>query len=102
MITIKKSFQNKYNNLDEKKVTDNKTFWKTIKPFLSNKIVSREKVTLREEDDIIESDITQVLIQDFVREGGSLAPKIYRGVQRRENSWGSSRRVWRHAPPEKF
>ena len=79
-----------------------KTFWKTIKPFLSNKIVSREKVTLREEDDIIESDITQVLIQDFVREGGSLAPKIYRGVQRRENFWGSSRRVWRHAPPEKF
>ena len=77
MITIKKSFQNKYNNLDEKKVTEIKTFWKTIKPFLSNKIVSREKVTLREEDDIIESDITQVLIQDFVREGGSLAQKIY-------------------------
>ena len=26
MITIKKSFQNKYNNLDEKKVTDNQNF----------------------------------------------------------------------------
>ena len=33
-----------YSNLDEKKVTDNKTFWKTIKPFLSDKTVSKEKV----------------------------------------------------------
>ena len=30
----------------EKKVTDNNTLWKTIKPFLSDKIVSREKLTL--------------------------------------------------------
>ena len=73
-----------FSNLDEKKVADNKTFWKTIKRFLSNKIVSREKVTLMEEDEIVENDITQALIQDFVREGGWLAPKIYRGAQRRE------------------
>ena len=46
-----------YSNLDEKKVTDNKTFWKTIKPFFSDKIVSRVKVTLIEEDEIVESDI---------------------------------------------
>ena len=45
-----------YSNLDEKDVTDNKTFWKTIKPFLSDKIVSREKITLIEEDEIVESD----------------------------------------------
>ena len=46
----------KQSNLDEKNVTDNKTFWKTIKPFLSDKIVSREKITLIEEDEIVESD----------------------------------------------
>ena len=33
-----------YSNLDEKKVTGTKTFWKTIKPFLSDKTVSKEKV----------------------------------------------------------
>ena len=71
MITTKESFQNKellyilvrkskklyYNNLDRKKVTDNQTYCKTIKPFLSDKIVSREKLTLIEDDKIIESDI---------------------------------------------
>ena len=34
------------------------SFWNTIKPLLSDKIVSREKVTLIEEDEIVESDIT--------------------------------------------
>ena len=31
-----------YSTLDAKKVTDNKTFWKIIKPFQSNKILSTE------------------------------------------------------------
>ena len=58
MITIKESFQNKaitvrlllenpksYSTLDEKKVRENKTFWKTIKPFLFDKIALKNKVT---------------------------------------------------------
>ena len=53
---VRKSKKLYYSNLDEKNVTDNKTFWKTIKPFLSDKIVSREKITLIEEDEIVESD----------------------------------------------
>ena len=59
---VRKSKKLQYSNLDEKKITDDKTFWKTIKPFLSNKIVSREKVTLIEEDEIIESDINTARI----------------------------------------
>ena len=58
MSFVRKSKKLYYSNLDEKKVTDNKTFWKNIKPVLSKKIVSREKVTLIEEDEIVESDIT--------------------------------------------
>ena len=46
MSLFRKSKKLYYSDLDEKKVTDNKTFWKSIKPFLSDKIVSREKVTL--------------------------------------------------------
>ena len=59
---VRKSKKLYYSNLDEKKVTDNKTSWKTIKPFLSHKIVSREKVTLIEEDEIVESDINTAQI----------------------------------------
>ena len=53
---VRKSKKLYHSNLDEKNVTDNKTFWKTIKPFLSDKVVSREKITLIEEDEIVESD----------------------------------------------
>ena len=31
-------------NLNEKYITENKTFWQTIKPFLSEKIKSRKKL----------------------------------------------------------
>ena len=43
-----------------KKVTNNKA--ETVNPFLSDKIVSRGKVTLIEEDVIVENDINTVQI----------------------------------------
>ena len=58
----RKSKKAYYSNTDEKKVTDNKTFWKAIKPFLSDKIVSREKLTLIEEYEIVKSDINTAQI----------------------------------------
>ena len=53
---VRKSKKLYYSNLDEKNVTDDKTFSKTIKLFLSDKIVSREKITVIEEDEIVESE----------------------------------------------
>ena len=35
----------------------NKTFWKIVKPFLSDKILSREQITLVENNEIISEDI---------------------------------------------
>ena len=46
----------KYNSLNEKHVED-KTFWKTVKPFLSDKIVSKEQILLLENDEIFSGDI---------------------------------------------
>ena len=62
MSLLRKSKEAYYSNPDEKKVTDNKTFWKAIKPFLSDKIVSREKLTLIEEYEFVESDINTAQI----------------------------------------
>ena len=53
---LRKTEKNYYNNLNEKKITDNKTFWKTVKPFLSDKTPSDEKITLTEKDKIIKTD----------------------------------------------
>ena len=38
-----------YNNLNEKNITDNKKFWKTVSPFLSDKVPSSDKITLIED-----------------------------------------------------
>ena len=39
-----------------KNVTGNKTFWKTIKLFYSDKILWKEKLTLMKKDEIVETD----------------------------------------------
>ena len=45
---LRKSKRDQYNNLNEKNICDNRKFWKVVKPLLSNKIVSNEKITLVE------------------------------------------------------
>ena len=37
-----------YNKLNTRDITDNKKFWKTIKPFFSEKHNSRNKITIVE------------------------------------------------------
>ena len=48
-----------YENLNITKITENREFWKTIKPLLSNKTKSLQKICLKEGDRII-SDDTEV------------------------------------------
>ena len=53
---LKKTKKDYYNNLNEKDVNDNKNFWKTVKPFLLDKIVLKEQIFLVENDEIIPED----------------------------------------------
>ena len=50
---VKKEY---YSNLDTKKVTDNKTFWSSVKPLFSDKQKVRKKIILIENDTIISDD----------------------------------------------
>ena len=54
---LKKSKKSYFESLDTKFVKDNKHFWKRISPLFSNKIKSKENITLVENDEIISSDI---------------------------------------------
>ena len=45
-----------YSNLDIKKVTDNRTLWKTIKRLLSDKIASTERITLIDNDEVVATE----------------------------------------------
>ena len=42
-----------FTSLNEKHVTENKYFWKTVQPFLSNKVQSSKRIKLAEEDDTL-------------------------------------------------
>ena len=41
-----------YSNLNEKNITDNMKFWKTVSPFLSDRVHSSDKITLIEDNEI--------------------------------------------------
>ena len=46
--------------LNEKQITNNKRFWKTVKPLLSNKVQSSEKINLTEVNDSLIRDCRKV------------------------------------------
>ena len=63
--TEKKRF---YNNLDVKLITDNKKFWKTVKPLFSDQIKTQSKKVLVENDEVISDDhqVAEVFSNYFV------------------------------------
>ena len=63
----KKERKKYYERLDLNNVTDNKKFWKTVKPFFSDKVTSFLQITLVENDEIIsdESKVTNSFSKFF-------------------------------------
>ena len=50
---LRKSKLDYFGNLNERNINDSKIFWKTIKPFLSDKVTSTNKITLTDKEQII-------------------------------------------------
>ena len=59
----KKERKRFYENLDQKSTTDNKKFWKTMKPFFSDKVSGSVGITLVENEAIISED--QIVAETF-------------------------------------
>ena len=53
---MRKTKKTYYENLDEKNVKDNKNFWKTVKPYLSDKSVKCDKINLNENGELLKSE----------------------------------------------
>ena len=49
-------------NLNPAKITDNRTFWRTFKPYLSNNAIANEKIVLLENQEFLQMI---VLLQQF-------------------------------------
>ena len=46
VLSLRNSKLEHFGILNQKKISNNKTFWKNIKPFLSDKATSTQKITL--------------------------------------------------------
>ena len=62
---LRKTKKTYHSNLNEKKITDNKTLWKKVKPFLSDKTPSDEKITSIEKDKYIKTDTKTNILNTF-------------------------------------
>ena len=54
---LRKEKKQYFAKLNEKNITDNRKFWQTVKPFLSEKNKSREKITLLKNEEIISDEV---------------------------------------------
>ena len=68
MNLLRKTKMNFYKALDEKQVSDNKTFWKNGKPFFRDKGVNSSKITLVEKNAVVvdEEKIANIMNNYFV------------------------------------
>ena len=66
---LRKTKTNYYANLNGKDLTDNKQFWRTVKPLLSNKIKSSAKITLVEQRETFDTDgnIADEIVNDDLK-----------------------------------
>ena len=76
---LKKVKKEYYDSLVEKHVTNNKTFWKTVKPFLSDKTVNSPRITLVEKNETInnEEKIAEIFYTYFTNIVSNLKIPLY-------------------------
>ena len=80
---LRKTKKEYFNNLNIKQVSDNKLFWKSVKPFFSDKASSSSKITLVEENNIIdEEEIPNIMNNYFINVTKILNLKKQLGVGR--------------------
>ena len=54
---MKKSKKKYFANLNEKDILDNDLFWKTVKPSLSDKVISRKRINLSEKGESVKTEL---------------------------------------------
>ena len=81
---MRKTKMNYYGNLNEKNITGNKIFWKTVKPFLSDKSINSDKIHLNEDWELInnKSKTAEVLNEFFLNLVKNLKIAEYENLNR--------------------
>ena len=67
MKLLRKTKKEFYNNLNVKYITENKLFWKTVKPSFTDKTLKDERITLVENNKVVsdESELVEIFTKYF-------------------------------------
>ena len=63
---IRKEKNNYFSNINIRDITDNKRFWKTVKPLFTDKIPTKSKITLIEKKVITQDDEDDIITEDII------------------------------------
>ena len=100
----KKERKKYYNNLNIKNITENKEFWRTIKPFLSEKTKSSQKIFICKGDEIIsdDRDIAENFSQFFQNAVNSLGIENNQTIIEGENPVDTAIKTFENHPSIKL
>ena len=61
-VSLLRKTKKRYENLNEKSVVDNKLFWKTVEPLLSDKVAGKDEIQLIENNEL---DLETLILETF-------------------------------------
>ena len=65
-VSLLRKTQKRHENLNEKFVVDNKLFWKTVKPLLSDNVAGKNEIHLIENNKLVKTDLeTAEVLNNF-------------------------------------
>ena len=70
---IRREKKNFFSNINTSDITDNKTFWKTVKPFFTDKIKTKPKITLIEKKIVSQEGQEEIVSEKIITEDQAVA-----------------------------
>ena len=70
---IRSEKKNFFSNINTCDITDNKTFWKTVKPFFTDKIKTKSKITLIEKNIASQEGQEEIVSEKIITEDQAVA-----------------------------
>ena len=70
---IRSEKKNFFSNINTSDITDNKTFWKTVKPFFTDKIKTKSKITLIEKNIVSQEGQEKIVSEKIITEDQAVA-----------------------------
>ena len=70
---IRSEKKNFFSNINASDTTDNKTFWKTVKPFLTDKIKTKSKIMLIEKKIVSQGSQEEIVSEKIITEDQATA-----------------------------